>query len=255
MKLSATKAWRHRFVAAAALGLLGITALYAQPAPDAAAYAADPALLLDGFRHVEVASVADAIEQLNGQRRYMSHRMRPIFPSKFAGFAVTVKMTKAETKDGAKASAPMLEAIDKAPKNSVYVMQVEGGDDIAGMGGLMGTAMNARGFAGAVIDGGVRDVGYLIKMQFPVFSTGIVPSTLVGHYKAQRDVPVLVDGQRVAPGDVIVADYDGVVVVPREQAPQILIKAQALDQAEHSMYGIIEKLRSIEDAVAQFGRI
>jgi hypothetical protein len=60
--------------------------------------------------------------------------------------------------------------------DSVYVMVVEDGEDIAGMGGLMGTAMSVRGYAGAVIDGGVRDVAYLRKIAFPVFATGIVSS-------------------------------------------------------------------------------
>ena len=61
----------------------------------------------------------------------------------------------------------MLEAIDQGSTDSVYVMVVEDGEDIAGMGGLMGTAMAVRGYAGAVIDGGVRDVAYLRKIGFP----------------------------------------------------------------------------------------
>src|SRR5262245_51089259 len=56
----------------------------------------DDASLLDGFRHVEVASVSDAMEQITGRRIYMSHRMQPIFPAKFAGFAVTLKLKKDE---------------------------------------------------------------------------------------------------------------------------------------------------------------
>src|SRR5436309_809134 len=67
--------------------------------------------------------------------------------------------------------------------NSVYVMAVEDGADIAGMGGLMGTAMQARNFSGAVVDGGVRDTAYLQKIGFPVFALGTVPSTSVGHYR------------------------------------------------------------------------
>ena len=69
----------------------------------------------------------------------------------------------------------MLAAIDQGPTDSVYVMAVENGENIAGMGGLMGTAMHARDFSGAVIDGGTRDVAYLRKIGFPVYSTGIVP--------------------------------------------------------------------------------
>ena len=109
----------------------------------------DHAALLEAFRHVEVASVSDALEQITGQRMYMTHRMQPIFPSKFAGFAVTVLLKKAEANNDPAALNGMLAAIDQGQADSVYVMVVEDGANIAGMGGLMGTTMAARGFAGA----------------------------------------------------------------------------------------------------------
>src|SRR5438270_7506984 len=139
--------------------------------------------LIAAFRRVEVASVSDALEQLTGKRMYMSHRMQPIFVSKFAGFARTVQLKKDEGNSDPNALNGMLAAIDEGTVNSVYVMAVEDGADIAGMGGLMGTAMAARGYSGALIDGGVRDVAYLRKIGFPVFATGIVPSTSIHHYR------------------------------------------------------------------------
>jgi regulator of RNase E activity RraA len=138
----------------------------------------DDASLIEAFRHVEVASVSDALEQIVGKKMFMSHRMRPIFSSKFAGVALTVHLKKEENDDPA-ALNDMLSAIDEGQRGSVYVMVVDDGADIAGMGGLMGTAMSARNYAGAVIDGGVRDVAYLQKIGFPVFALGIVPSTSV----------------------------------------------------------------------------
>src|SRR6202140_701391 len=127
--------------------------------------AGDP--LLEGFRMVEVASVSDAMEQLYGQKGYMSHQMRPLAPTKFAGPAVTVLLKKEEHKEGSKASEGMLDAIDNAKPGSVYVMVLEDGADYAGIGGLMATAMKYRGFAGAVIDGAVRDTPQIQKLQFP----------------------------------------------------------------------------------------
>ncbi len=96
---------------------------------------------------MEVASVSDALEQLTGRKMYMSHRMRPLFPTKFAGFAVTVLLKK-EANEDPNALNGMLAAIDQGSKESVYVMVVEDGIDIAGMGGLMGTAMYSREYAG-----------------------------------------------------------------------------------------------------------
>jgi regulator of RNase E activity RraA len=243
---------------AIAAGLSGRTAVRSLDthAANAESPANDAALaLLDGFRHVEVASVSDALEKISGHKMYMSHRMRPIFGSKFVGFALTVQLKKDANNDP-HALDGMLAAIDQGGANSVYVMAVEDGIDIAGMGGLMGTAMSARGFSGAVIDGGVRDVAYLTKIGFPVYALGIVPSTSLGHYRfAGANTPVVCDGVSVNAGDIIVADADGVTVVPRAQAPQVLSLAQEMDFKEHSMYADIEKLKSIQEAVKKFGRL
>lgn len=219
----------------------------AQPAGDA---------LIEGFKLVEVASVADAMEQLYGQRAYMSHQMRPIFTTKFAGPAVTVLMKKEEHKEGPPASKGMLDAIDNAPAGSVYVMVLPEGADIAGMGGLMATAMRFRGLAGAVIDASVRDLPQIKRLQFPVFSIGVAPATSINHYRfAGENVPVNCAGVQVNPNDIIVADEDGVAVVPRAKAAEVLKKAQELDDTEHRMYPFIEKFKSLREAVSKFGRI
>jgi 4-hydroxy-4-methyl-2-oxoglutarate aldolase len=248
----------------AVAALLSTVWLLAQPAETSVA---------DGFRMVEVASVADAMEQLYGQRAYMSHQMRPLSPTKFAGPAVTVQLKKEEHKEGSAASQGMLDTIDSSPAGSVYVMVLERGtaaaglssggagfsDDgaeYAGIGGLMATAMKYRGFAGAVIDASVRDTPQIRKLQFPVFSRGIVPSTTINHYRVSGvNVPVVCAGVRVNPGDIVTADEDGVVVVPQANAADVLKKSQELDDTEHRMIPFIEKFRSIKEAVRQFGRI
>jgi regulator of RNase E activity RraA len=217
---------------------------------------ADDETLLESYRHVEVASVSDALEQLTGRRMYMSHKMQAIFPTKFVGFALTVKLNKDEGNKDPAALNGMLAAIDQGSRNSVWVMVVEDGADIAGMGGLMGTAMFARGYAGAVIDGGVRDLGHLRKIGFPVYATGVVPSTSVRHYRfGGAKIPLVCDGVEVQPGDIVTADGDGIVVVPRAKALEVLALAQDMDYKEHSMYSIIERYKSIQEAVKRFGRL
>lgn len=212
--------------------------------------------LIAEYRRVEVASVSDALEQLTGQRMYMSHRMHPIVATKFAGFARTVLLKKDEGNQDPAALNGMLQAIDEGSTDSVYVMVLEDGENIAGMGGLMGTAMAARGYAGAVIDGGVRDVAYLRKISFPVYATGIVPSTSVHHYRfGGAQIQVTCDGVKINPGDIVAADSDGVVAVPRARAQEVLSLAQQMDFKEHSMYAIIEQTKSILAAVKKFGRL
>src|SRR6185437_11129480 len=147
-------------------------------------------------------------------------------------------------------------AIDTGAAGSVYVMSIQDGANIAGMGGIMGHAMRARGLQGAVIDGGVRDVGELKRIQFPVFALGPVPSTSVGHYRFQAtNGSIMCDGVRVASGDIVTADQDGVVVVPRADAAEVLVRAQQLDFNEHTMYPYIDKFHSVEEAVSKFGRL
>lgn len=242
---------------AAAVTIAGGVWLLAQPAGDP---------VIEGFRTTEVASVADAIEQLYGQRAYMSHDMRPLSATKFAGPAVTVLLKREEHKEGAAASQGMLDAIDASPAGSVYVMVLQGGAaasgfageaaDYAGIGGLMATAMKYRGFAGAVIDASVRDTPQIRKLQFPVFSRGVVPSTTINHFRvAGVNVPVTCAGVSVNPGDIVTADEDGVAVVPRDKAGDVLKKSQELDDTEHRMIPFIEKFKSIKEAVKQFGRI
>lgn len=243
-----------------ALGLIvaiaGVARMVRAQSTSAETRPASDSELIAQFRRVEVASVSDALEQVTGKRMYMTHHMQPIFTSKFAGFARTVQLKKDEGNKDPEALSGMLEAIDQGSTDSVYVMVVEDGEDIAGMGGLMGTAMAIRGYSGAVIDGGVRDVAYLRKIGFPVFATGIVPSTSVHHYRfAGAQIPLVCNGVPVNPGDIVVADSDGVAVVPRAQAQPVLTLAQQMDFKEHSMYAVIEQLKSIVAAVKKFGRL
>lgn len=257
-KFSFAASGRQRRVAAlwllaAAVLTVGAVLVHGQAA---SGESSSGAALLDGFRHVEVASVSDAVEQITGKRMYMTHRMRPIFPAKFAGYALTVLLKKDEGNHDPKALSGMVEAIDQGKPGSVYVMVVEDGQNIAGMGGLMGTAMAARDFSGAVIDGGARDLPQLRKIAFPVFATGVVPSTSVGHYRfAGANIPVICDGVSVQPGDIVAADADGVVVVPRANAQAVLTLAEQMDFKEHSMYSYIEKYKSLGEAIQKFGRL
>ena len=135
-------------------------------------------------------------------------------------------------------------------------MVLEDGADYAGIGALMATAMKLprpRRRRGRRL---VRDTPQIRRLQFPVFSRGVVPSTTINHYRfAGVNVPVTCAGVRVNAGDIVAADEDGVAVVPRAHAAEVLKKAQELDNTEHSMLPFIEKFRSIKEAVAKFGRI
>ncbi len=212
--------------------------------------------MLAGYRHVEVSSVSDAIEQLTGQRQYMTHHMQPIFTTKFAGYAVTVKMVKDENHDP-NALTPMLAAIDQGAKDSVYVMTVQDGPDIAGMGGLMGTAMSAREFAGAIIDGGLRDVADPRKIGFPAsYASGIVrqlrPDTIGLRAQGYQSVRRRSQGQCLF---IVAADSDGALLNPGTDPAPGIGTVTATGLQSNSMYAYIEYTKSIEEAVRKFSSI
>jgi len=214
--------------------------------------------LLVGFRNVALASVSDAVDTVVGKPGFMAHDMRPIVNGRFAGRAVTALVKPAPTE---KATPPLavkhaVEMIDDAKPGEVGVIVVEDGLDTAGIGGLMGTAAKARGMAGIIVDGGVRDVVELRDMGLPVFGRSVTPATAVGRYASvARNIPVRCAGVSVSPGDIIVAGEDGVVRVPQEKADEVLKKAQEIDAKEEKMIPLIRQFKSLQKAVQIFNRI
>ena len=233
--------------------LIGLTvALFSVAAWLYAQSSGDP--IIDGFRTTEVASVADAIEQLYGVQNYMPGDVRALFKTKFVGPAVTVQLKREEHKDPAGLSA-MIGALDTIAPGSVLVIATDGDLKYGVIGGLMGTTLKIRGAVGAVTDASVRDLPQLQRIQLPVYSRGVAPGTTVNHYRASANVPVICAGVKISPGDLISADEDGVVVIPKDRAADVLKKAQELDFAEHSQYPFIETTKSLSEAIKKFGRL
>ena len=217
---------------------------------------ADP--LLAGFQAVAIASVSDAVDSVTGEPGFMSYDMHPIVKGRVAGWAVTV-LVKPATPDKA---TPQLsvkhaaEMIDNAQAGEVGIIVVEDGLNVAGIGGLMGTAAKARDMAGVLVDGGVRDIEELRALGLPVYARSITPATAVGRYASvARNTPVECAGVTVRPGDIIVAGEDRVVRVPKEKAEEVLRKAQEIDEREGKMVPLINRLKSLQKAIQLFNRI
>ncbi|MPZ20742.1 MAG: RraA family protein [Luteitalea sp.] len=217
---------------------------------------ADP--LIAGFEQSTVASVADAVDQIVGRRGYLSHDMRPYVAGTFVGRAATalVKPAPPEKATPALAVKHSVEMIDAANPGDVGVIVMEGSLDVAAIGGLMGTAAKARGMAGMVLDGAVRDVAELRTLDLPVFARSVSPGTAVGRYASvSKQVAVECAGVTIAPGDIVVAGEDGVVIVPKDRAAEVLERAREIDERETKMVPFIKKYRSLQKAVEVFNRI
>ncbi len=248
----------HTVLAAASAATLGFGFQAAMRAP-----APPTDILVAGFQKATVASVADAMDQVAGRRGFMSHDMRPRtagpgVPVKFAGRAVTTLIRQATPEQASPtlSAKHSIEMIDNAKPGEVGVLAIENGLDVAGLGGLMGTAAKARGMAGVIIDGGVRDVAEVRALGLSVFSRSVVPSSSVGRYATvDRNMAVQCGGVEVRPGDIVVAGEDGVVVVPNEHARAVLNRANEIDQRETKMVPLIQQLKALGKAVQQFNRI
>jgi 4-hydroxy-4-methyl-2-oxoglutarate aldolase len=212
--------------------------------------------LVEGFRAVATASVADAVDKVCGKRGYMDSTIKPrINEKRVVGPAATV--LEAAT-DEFLPPQHALDLIDEAPAGSVIVIAIQGGEaDVAVWGGLMTAGAFANGHAGAVLDGGVRDLAEIRRdYDFPVFARSVSPGTTLGRYKTvASQVPVQVGDVIVHPGDLIVADIDGVVVVPQAQAAEVLAMAKEIDERELEQAKLIVAEKSLRKGLAKYGRI
>ena len=251
------RADRHLVVAVATLVCAAsITVSVRQAAAPQAVLPADP--LLAGFARSTVASVSDAVDQVVGKRGYLAHDMRPYVGGAFVGRAATalVKAASAEQATPALAVKHSVEMIDSANPGDVGVIVMDNTLDVAAIGGLMGTAAKSRGMAGMVLDGAVRDLAELRALGLPVYARSVSPATAVGRYASvSKQVPVECAGVTVAPGDIIVAGEDGVVVVPKDRAADVLKRSQEIDARETKMVPFIKQYRSLQKAIEVFNRI
>lgn len=239
-----------------AFAVLGAAALLGFQAAPVQAPSGDP--LIAGFNRTTIASVADAVDQVVGKRGYMSHDMRPFVAGRFAGRAVT-SIARAAPPEKAVPSLSVkhsVEIIDNSKPGEVGVIVMENGLDVAAIGGLMGTAAKARGMAGMVLDGGVRDVAELRSLGLPTYARSVTPGTAVGRFATvAKNVPVQCGGVTVNPGDIVVADEDGVVVVPAARAAEVLQRAREIDDRETRMAPMIKQHRSLQKVIELFNRI
>lgn len=212
--------------------------------------------LIEGFAAVAVASVADAVDKVCGRRGYMDASIKPrINDKRVVGPAATV--LEAAT-DEFVPPQHALDLIDEAAPGSVIVIAIEGGEpNVAVWGGLMTAGAVANGHAGAVLDGGVRDLGEIRRdYGFQVYAREVSPGTTLGRFRTvAAQVPVMVGGVMVHPGDLIVADIDGVVVVPKDKAAEVLAMAQEIDSRELEQAKLIIAERSLRKGLAKYGRI
>lgn len=200
--------------------------------------------IVEGFKDLlQDDSVTCAISDCMGRLNAMTSDVKPLFEGiRFVGTAVTVKTLASDL------AAPC-KAIDVCKPGDVLVIDSHGSANTAFWGENMTLSAVHRGVAAVVIDGACRDVEEIRKLKFPVICRGIVPN--VGSISGYGDVNVLIQcaGVAVSPGDIVVADGNGVVVVPRGESAAILEKTQRLLDTERLLQAKIKAGATIGELI------
>ena len=190
-----------------------------------------PKELIDEFKVLSTAIVSDAMNRMNS----MSAEIKPIIGDvNIAGSAVTVQCIAGD-------NLMIHKAIYIAEPGDVIVIDARGHKDTAVWGNIMTKACKIRGIEAVVIDGSIRDIRENKEEKYPIFCKGVVPAGSQKSWGGNINVPIQCGGAHVDPGDIIVGDDDGVVVVPRNIAKEVLQKAKERAKTEEEWINEIQK--------------
>ena len=206
------------------------------------------------FLSVYTAALADIMDARGRWRRTLPAWLRPLAPGmRLAGQAFTVEGQAVHQADHDRALRGVLGMLGEVPEGHVAVYACHH-ESSAHLGELSVTSLQARGCAGAVLDGGCRDVRFILETGFPVFSRFVTPEDSTWRWQLKRtQIPIEIGGVRIDPDDWVVGDDDGVVVVPAGIAEEVLEQAEAKAATETEIRAAVRDGMLPLEAYERFG--
>lgn len=205
------------------------------------------------YERLFTSAVNDVLREMTLLDQTLPHHIRPLRDDmKVVGPAFTVKgMKSMELRDEMRERVTMLESI---PAGSVVAWDTDEDDESAQWGEVMTMAARKRGCRGAVVDGGVRDTDRVLSQGFPVFVRYRTSSGMLGRFRIQAyQVPIKIGKVAINPGDLVFGDIDGVIVVPRHLAYEVLLRAEEIVAGESEMKRWIQGGMSASEVVDRGG--
>jgi len=218
----------------------------------------DRASLRQRFLEVDTSNVADVLDDLGLIHQGLSPAFRPESGTRIAGWAYTIRGQMAPFEGGG--DPQKMTACAGIGPDEVSVWSGDGAG-VCYFGELIALGMMERGSVGAVVDGGVRDIRWLNEHGFPVFSTYRTPVQSIGRWRVTAwQEPVYVAGATtdrvvVAPGDFVLADEDGCLVIPAEHVERVLVAAEALTRTEVQVRAALREGASLAECLERFGHV
>jgi regulator of RNase E activity RraA len=210
--------------------------------------------LIARYERLYTGAVSDVLREHRLMDQALPHRIQPLRPEQActAGLAFTVKSAPHTVLTGEMTlRSRMLEALSEG---HFVLWDCSGAEDSTAWGGVMTAAAKARGVRGAAIDGGVRDTRQVMDAGFPVFCRFRHPNAALGRAMISHyDVPLRIGPVMVHPGDIVVGDMDGVVVVPRALALPVLERSEQVLGLEREIFTWIERGDTVEEISAKGG--
>jgi 4-hydroxy-4-methyl-2-oxoglutarate aldolase len=206
------------------------------------------------FEAIYTAALADILDARGLREQTLPPSIRPLAPGmRLAGPAFTVSGRPAEVRDYDAALRRVLGMLGEVPGGHVAVYSCAQ-DVSAHLGELSVTSLAARGVAGCVLDGGCRDVRFVLEAGFPVFARFVTPEDSTWRWELREtQAPVVVGTVRIEPGDWIVGDDDGVVVVPHAVAEAVLAEAEEKAATESEIRRAVGEGMLPLDAYERYG--